>query len=42
MNLKPFTDTAYGIDDSVAAFDAQVSGKYIKILILCNDDLKDL
>jgi len=42
MKLKEFTDVVYSIDDSVAAFDAQVSGKYIKILILCNDDLKDM
>ncbi|MDR0916284.1 MAG: alcohol dehydrogenase catalytic domain-containing protein [Oscillospiraceae bacterium] len=37
MNLAAFTDTVFSIDDSVAAFDAQVSGKFVKILIKCND-----
>jgi (R,R)-butanediol dehydrogenase/meso-butanediol dehydrogenase/diacetyl reductase/L-iditol 2-dehydrogenase len=39
MNLEPFTNTVFSIDDSVAAFDAQVSGKYVKILVQCNNDL---
>lgn len=36
FDLDDLTRTVYEIDDSVAAFDAQVSGKYPKILIRCN------
>jgi len=37
FNLKPFTETVFDLDDAPAAFDAQVSGKYLKILIKCNE-----
>lgn len=36
FELDDFTQTVFDIDDSVAAFEAQVSGKYPKILIRCN------
>ncbi|MDR2530399.1 MAG: alcohol dehydrogenase catalytic domain-containing protein [Oscillospiraceae bacterium] len=41
MDLEPFTSVVYGIDESEAAFEAQVSGKHVKILVLCNADLAD-
>ncbi|MBU2703342.1 R protein [Sporomusaceae bacterium BoRhaA] len=37
MNLQPFIQKIFTIDQAEAAFAAQVSGKYIKILIKCND-----
>jgi (R,R)-butanediol dehydrogenase/meso-butanediol dehydrogenase/diacetyl reductase/L-iditol 2-dehydrogenase len=37
MNLKPFVQKIFTIDQAKEAFDAQVSGKYTKILIKCND-----
>jgi (R,R)-butanediol dehydrogenase/meso-butanediol dehydrogenase/diacetyl reductase/L-iditol 2-dehydrogenase len=40
MNLKPFTEKVFDLDDGVAAFDAQLSGKYPKIIIKCNPDLE--
>ena len=36
FQLDDFIQTVYDIDDSVAAFEAQISGKYPKILIRCN------
>jgi threonine dehydrogenase-like Zn-dependent dehydrogenase len=37
MQLKDFTSKVFYIDDIEEAFKAQVSGKYPKILIRCND-----
>ncbi|KZL89361.1 zinc-dependent alcohol dehydrogenase [Clostridium magnum] len=37
MNLKPFIQKVFTIDQAEEAFAAQVSGKYTKILIKCND-----
>ncbi len=37
MNLKPFIQKIFTIDQAEEAFAAQVSGKYTKILIKCND-----
>ncbi len=36
MELDPFIQKVFDIDDAVAAFEAQVSGKWPKILIRCN------
>jgi threonine dehydrogenase-like Zn-dependent dehydrogenase len=41
MKLDPFVEKVFKIDEAEAAFAAQVSGKYLKILIQCNDDLAD-
>ena len=41
MDLSVFTDKVFYIDEAEAAFEAQVSGKYPKILINCNKDLAD-
>ena len=40
LDLAPFTETVFELDDAVAAFDAQVSGKYTKILVHCGGDLQ--
>ncbi|QGU94770.1 alcohol dehydrogenase catalytic domain-containing protein [Clostridium bovifaecis] len=37
MNLKKFTNKIFTIDQAEEAFKAQLSGKYPKILIKCND-----
>ena len=37
MQLDDFTTAIYNLDDAEEAFLAQVSGKYLKILIRCND-----
>ena len=37
MNLDALTTKVFDLEDGVAAFEAQVSGKYPKILIRCND-----
>lgn len=37
FNLEDFTAKVFDIDDSVAAFEAQISGKYPKVLIRCNE-----
>jgi len=39
FELEDFTAKAFAIDDAVEAFEAQISGKYPKILIHCNQDL---
>jgi (R,R)-butanediol dehydrogenase/meso-butanediol dehydrogenase/diacetyl reductase/L-iditol 2-dehydrogenase len=36
MQLEELTSAVFDIDDAVAAFEAQISGKYPKILIRCN------
>ncbi|MCD8138848.1 MAG: alcohol dehydrogenase catalytic domain-containing protein [Planctomycetaceae bacterium] len=36
MQLDDFTSQVFDIDDAVAAFEMQISGKYPKILIRCN------
>ena len=40
LDLAPLTTKVFELEDAVAAFDAQVSGKYPKILIRCNKDLE--
>ena len=40
LDLVPLTTKVFELEDAVAAFDAQVSGKYPKILIRCNKDLE--
>ena len=40
LNLECLTNTVFDLDDGVAAFDAQLTGKYPKILIRCNPDLE--
>jgi len=40
LDLEPLTGTVFELEDAVAAFNAQVSGKYPKILIRCNKDLE--
>ncbi len=40
LDLSPLTTKVFELEDAVAAFDAQVSGKYPKILIRCNKDLE--
>jgi (R,R)-butanediol dehydrogenase/meso-butanediol dehydrogenase/diacetyl reductase/L-iditol 2-dehydrogenase len=39
LNLKEFTKKVFYIDDSAEAFEAQISGKYLKILIQCNKEI---
>jgi len=41
MDLEPFTQKSFFIDDAVEAFDCHISGQYPKILINCNKDLAD-
>jgi len=36
MQLEDFTQKVFDIDDAEAAFEAQISGKWPKILIRCN------
>ncbi len=40
LDLEPLTEKVFELEDAVAAFDAQVSGKFPKILIRCNKDLE--
>lgn len=40
IDLKPYIDTVFDLDDGAAAFEAQATGKHIKILIQCNKDLE--
>lgn len=40
MNLEPLTRKVFNLEDGVEAFQAQLSGKYPKILIKCNPDLE--
>ena len=40
LDLAPLTAKVFELEDAVAAFDAQVTGKYPKILIRCNRDLE--
>jgi len=40
MDLDDLTSKVFYIDDAAQAFEAQVSGKYPKILIQCNTDLE--
>jgi 2-desacetyl-2-hydroxyethyl bacteriochlorophyllide A dehydrogenase len=42
MKLDKFITKAFPIDQAEEAFAAQVSGKYLKILIECNADIADL
>jgi len=41
LNLKPFVQKYFYIDDCANAFLAHLSGEYPKILILCNKELED-
>jgi len=41
MDLEPFTQKSFYIDDGAEAFDCHMSGQYPKILINCNNDLAD-
>ena len=36
LDLEALTQAVFELDDAVAAFEAQVSGKYPKVLIRCN------
>ena len=40
LDLAPFTETVFELEDAEAAFAAQVSGKYTKILVHCGGDLQ--
>jgi threonine dehydrogenase-like Zn-dependent dehydrogenase len=40
LDLDDLTSTVFYIDEAEAAFNAQISGKYPKILIQCNKDLE--
>lgn len=40
FDLEALTEKVFDIDDAEAAFEAQLSGKYPKILIKCNKDLE--
>ena len=40
LELDALTAKVFELDDAVAAFDAQVTGKYPKILIRCNRDME--
>jgi len=42
MDLEPFTQKTFYIDEAVEAFDCHLAGQYPKILINCNKDLADL
>ena len=37
FDLEDFTSKVFDIDDAEAAFEAQISGKYPKIIIRCNE-----
>ena len=39
LDLEPLTAKVFELEDAPAAFDAQVTGKYPKVLIRCNKDL---
>ncbi len=39
LNLSCLTNTVFELDDGVKAFEAQLTGKYPKILIRCNPDI---
>ena len=41
MDLEPFTQKSFPLDEAVAAFDCHLSGEYPKVLICCNEDLAD-
>jgi (R,R)-butanediol dehydrogenase/meso-butanediol dehydrogenase/diacetyl reductase/L-iditol 2-dehydrogenase len=40
MNFGPFTTKIFPLDQAVEAYAAQVTGKYPKILVKCNDDIE--
>ncbi|MEB3100559.1 zinc-dependent alcohol dehydrogenase [Ferviditalea candida] len=40
LNLKPFTQKIFPLDQGIEAFEAHVSGKYPKVLIQCSEDLE--
>ena len=40
LDLAPLTEKVFRLEDAEAAFAAQISGKYPKILIQCNPDLE--
>ena len=41
LDMKPFTQKYFYIDDCAEAFDTHMSGEYPKVLILCNKDLEN-
>ena len=41
MDLDPFIEKSFYIDDAVEAFDCHMTGQYPKVLINCNKDLAD-
>lgn len=41
LDLEPLTQKIFPLSEGVEAFDAQLSGKYPKILIKCNEDIDD-
>ena len=41
MDLEPFTEKSFLLDDAVEAFDCHLTGQYPKVLINCNEDLAD-
>ena len=42
FDLDEFTKKSFFIDEAEKAFEAQISGEFTKILINCNEDLKDM
>ena len=40
LDLDPLTTKVFELEDAVAAFDAQVTGQYPKILLRCNKDME--
>jgi len=42
VDLRRFTEKSFPIDCPEEAFEAQISGKYIKVMFECNPDLADL
>ena len=42
MDLEPFTEKSYLLDEAEEAFECHFSGRYPKVLINCNADLADL
>ena len=42
LDLDPFIEARYPLDQIVEAFDMHMSGKYPKVIVNCNEDLKDL
>ena len=41
FDLDDYMQKVYPLDDIVEAFHEQATGKYLKIMIKCNDDIDD-